>query len=68
MSQEWIDQHLWLILLVAAWELFWKAWALWRSARAGSKPWFIVLLLVNTLGILQIAYIFIFSKQTSSKK
>jgi amino acid permease len=44
------------------WIVVWKGWALWIAARKGSKPWFIALLVINTLGILEILYIFIFSK------
>lgn len=44
------------------WTLAWKGVALWKAARNGSKPWFVVLLLLNTLGILEIIYIFGFSK------
>ena len=51
-----------VLTLVIIWSLVWKGWALWRAARNGSKVWFVVLLLVNTLGILEILYVFIFSK------
>ena len=51
-----------LILVVFLWTIFWKAWALWKAARSGNKIWFIVLLLVNTLGILDILYIYFFSE------
>lgn len=54
----------WLLLI--AWSLFWKAWALWISAREGKKIWFGVLLVINTMGILEILYIFIFSKMKPS--
>ena len=50
--------------LIIIWSLFWKGWALWRAARKGSKIWFVVLLVVNTLGILEILYIYIFSKKS----
>lgn len=46
------------------WGIFWKGWALWKAARAESKIWFVVLLIVNTVGILDILYIFVFSKST----
>jgi methionyl-tRNA synthetase len=36
---------------------------LWKSARNTDKVWFIVLLLVNTVGILEILYIYFFSKK-----
>ena len=51
-----------LVLLAVAWTLPWKGAALWRAARNGHLLWFIVLLIVNTLAILEIIYIFGFSK------
>ena len=50
-------------LLITAWVLPWKAIALWKAAKNDSTPWFIVLLIFNTLGILEILYIFVFSKK-----
>lgn len=52
-----------LILPLVIWSLFWKGWALWVAARNGSKGWFIVLLVLNTVGILDIVYIFLIAKQ-----
>jgi hypothetical protein len=49
---------------VVIWSLVWKGLALWKAARAGSKPWFIVLLIVNTVGILEILYIYVFSRKS----
>ena len=51
-----------IIILFIVWSLFWKSLALWHSAQRGSYKWFIVLLLVNTLGILEIIYLFGFAK------
>jgi len=45
-------------VLIWIWIIIWKGIALWKAAREGSKTWFIVLLIVNTLGILEIIYIF----------
>jgi len=53
---------LWLLFLIFIWSSVWKLLALWKSARKGSVIWFIVLAVFNTLGILPILYIFIFSK------
>jgi len=50
------------LLLSLLWVLPWKGVALWKAARNSHKKWFIVLLLLNTLAILEIIYIFIFSK------
>ncbi len=62
----------WLLSLVLIWTLIWKGLALWKSAMRKSKPWFVILLIVNTLGILEIFYIFVFSemgrKKGNSKK
>lgn len=49
-------------LLLLVWSLIWKGIALWKSARLKHKAWFIVLLILNTIGILEILYIFVFSK------
>jgi methionyl-tRNA synthetase len=56
-------QNQWLLFLVALWTLPWKGWALWRAARLGQKKWFIVILVVNTLGVLEILYIYLFSRK-----
>jgi len=53
----------WIIPLLVLWTVPWKGVALWRSARNSHKAWFIVLLIVNTLAILEIIYIFGFSKK-----
>jgi methionyl-tRNA synthetase len=52
---------LWLIILIA-WSLVWKGLALWRAAERGETVWFIVFLLVNTAGILEIVYLFFIAK------
>ena|SRR3989344_3108638 len=57
-----------IIVLAVLWTIPWKAVALWKAARNNSKPWFIILLLVNTLAILEILYIFIFSKKGKAQQ
>jgi len=56
-----------LIMVLILWSLFWKAWALWISARRGEKIWFGAILVFNTVGILEILYIYIFSKDKAPK-
>ncbi len=51
------------ISLLLIWSIFWKGLALWKSARENDKVWFIVLLILNTAGLLEILYIFVFSKR-----
>jgi hypothetical protein len=45
------------------WSFVWKGLALWKAARNGHRNWFIALLFINTLGILEILYIYVFSKR-----
>jgi hypothetical protein len=45
-------------VLFLVWTLSWKGSALWKAAGKKQVTWFIVLLLVNTLGLLEIAYVF----------
>ncbi len=52
-----------LFVILVIWSAIWKGIALWRAGRRNQLPWFIVLLLVNTVGILEIFYIFYFSKE-----
>ena len=52
-----------IIIAVIVWSLAWKGMALWRAARTGAKWWFIALLAVNTFGILEILYLFVFSRK-----
>ena len=53
---------LWLLVVILIWSIIWKMFALWKAARKGSVVWFIVLAIVNTIGILEILYLFVFSK------
>jgi hypothetical protein len=52
----------WFILLFI-WTLIWKGIALWKAARQEQKGWFIALLILNTVGILDILYIYVFGNK-----
>jgi len=51
-----------ILAIISVWALVWKGLALWKSCQKKQKVWFIVLLVVNTMGILEILYIYVFSK------
>lgn len=53
---------LWILVVLIVWSVAWKIPALWISARKKQLVWFIILIFINTAGILEILYIFIFSK------
>ncbi len=57
-----------LIAVIIVWTIVWKGLALWRAARNGAKVWFVVLLLVNTMGILDMIYYFYAHKKSWGKK
>lgn len=52
---------------MAIWVLPWKGWALWLAAKRGEKWWFIAILVLNTLAILDIIYIFAIAKKKDTK-
>ncbi len=56
-----LPKEIW-ILIVVCWSLPWKGVALWKSARNGQMYWFIALMVVNTLAILEIIYLSFFQK------
>jgi len=52
-----------LFYLVIAWAVIWKGIALWHAARTRQLVWYIALLIVNTVGILEIVYLIFFRKK-----
>ena len=56
-----------LFMILALWTLVWKGLALWKAARNSQMVWFIVMLGINTVGILEILYLFYFSNKTPQK-
>lgn len=61
--EKFFQENIWLFALLALWTVLWKGWALWKSARLNDQKWFVALLIFQTLAILDIIYIFIFSKR-----
>lgn len=55
------------VLVLAVWSIIWKGIALWKAARNNSTAWFVVMLIVNTVGILEIIYVFFFSKKSEKQ-
>ncbi|MBI5045146.1 MAG: hypothetical protein HZC02_04415 [Candidatus Levybacteria bacterium] len=53
---------LWLYV-VGLWSLVWKGIALWRSSKNDQKLWFVAILVINTVGIVEIIYLFKFAKK-----
>ena len=51
-----------LFALLSIWTLVLKGFALWYSARNYQRYWFVALLVTNTFGILELAYLAGFRK------
>jgi hypothetical protein len=56
-----------LLLITVLWILPWKVYALWTAAKRGDKIWFVVILILNTVGIIEIIYIFAVAKKKWSE-
>lgn len=50
-------------IFLLLWSLFWKGWALWRAAQNKQKIWYVAILAINLLGILEIVYLLFFQKE-----
>jgi methionyl-tRNA synthetase len=52
-----------LIVVLTIWSAIWKGIALWKSGRNNQLPWFVVLFIFNTAGILEILYLVFWQKK-----
>jgi hypothetical protein len=57
-----------LLIALAIWTIPWKALALWHASKNSEKIWFLAVMIVNTFGILEILYLFVFAKQKLTKE
>jgi|TARA_Y100000310_G_scaffold285136_1_gene308377 predicted membrane protein len=63
-----LEMNPWLLAVLLIWTLFWTGTAMWKAAKKNSPFWFIALLIINTLGLLEILYLFVFSELNFVKK
>ena len=55
----------WLLLVVVVlgiWEAVWKGVGLWHAGRDRNLLWFVLMFVLNTVGILEIIYVFAISR------
>ena len=57
-----------LITVITIWSTLLKGIALWRAANLKQRNWFIVMLIVNTIGILELVYLFRFASKRLTVK
>ena len=51
-----------LMTLISLWTLVWKGLALWKASQKNQKIIFVLLLIINDFGILELLYYFWLSK------
>ena len=56
-----------IMILILLWTLPWKIYSLWTAVKNKHKIWFVVLIVFNTVGILEIIYIFFIAKKKWSE-
>jgi hypothetical protein len=47
-----------LMIVLAIISIFFKGYALWTAVKRDEKGWFVALLIINTLGILELVYLY----------
>jgi hypothetical protein len=52
-----------LFYLLFLWSIIWKGLALWNASKNSQRNWFVIMLVLNTAGILEITYLFRFAKK-----
>jgi hypothetical protein len=45
------------MIFIIVWSLILKGYALWYASRRNEKGWFIALLILNTVGIIEVIYL-----------
>ena len=53
-----------VLILLIFWTIPWKVYGVWLAVKNNHKKWFVVLLILNTAGILEIFYIFRIAKKS----
>ena len=57
-----------VLIILIIWSVIWKGIALWKCGRQNQLTWFVVLLILNTGGILPIIYLLFFQKSKKTAK
>lgn len=51
-----------VVIILGIWDIVWKLVAMWHAAKNGQTAWYILLAVINSLGILPIFYLFAIRK------
>ncbi|MEX2029205.1 MAG: DUF5652 family protein [Candidatus Paceibacterota bacterium] len=53
-----------LFVVITIWTIIWKAYAVWLAVKHSHKKWFLALIILNTVGLLEIFYVFKIAKKS----
>ena len=53
-----------LAIILVLWTIPWKVYAVWLAVKSDRKAWFVVLVLINSLSILEMIYVFNVEKKS----
>lgn len=59
--------YFWLIIFLIIWTIALKGLALWKAAKNSDFVWFVILLILNDIGILELIYIFAVQTKTNKQ-
>lgn len=54
------------IIVLIVWDGIWKLLAMWKAGRNNHLSWFICIAVINSMGILPIIYILMYSKKSET--
>lgn len=57
-----------IIMVLVVWAGIWKIAALWKAGRNRQFAWFIIMAVINTVGLLEIAYLLFFQAKGDDGK
>ena len=60
---EFAQSHPLFVVVFVIWTFAWKGVALWKASRLSHRSWFVVFLIVNSIGVLEIIYIFFIARK-----
>jgi len=55
--QKFVETYPKIFAIALIWIVMWKGWALWQAGGRRDKWWFVAILVINTLGLLEIIYL-----------
>lgn len=58
----------WWLVPLLTWSAIWKGIALWKCGRKNQIVWFLIILVLNTAGILPIIYLLFFQRRPRKVK